>query len=69
MVSVREYSSESASHEIEKKPESIEPIIMFVKSRSVRHWQRYRELLHLFTDGFGFAFSQLNQTGIPSAIS
>ena len=33
---------------------------MFVKSRSVRHWQRYREIVGIFLrHGFGFAFSQL----------
>jgi len=33
---------------------------MFVKSRSVRHWQRYREIVGIFLrHGFGFAFNQL----------
>jgi len=34
---------------------------MFVKSRSVRHWQRYREIVGIFLrHGFGFAFNQLD---------
>jgi ubiquinone biosynthesis protein len=34
---------------------------MFVKSRSVRHWQRYREILGIFLrHGFGFVFNQLD---------
>ena len=33
---------------------------MFVKSRSIRHWQRYREIVGIFLrHGFGFAFNQL----------
>ncbi len=33
---------------------------MFVKSRSVRHWQRYREIVGIFLrHGFGFAFHQM----------
>jgi len=33
---------------------------MFVKSRSVRHWQRYREIVGIFLrHGFGFALNQL----------
>lgn len=33
---------------------------MFVKSRSIRHWRRYREIVGIFVrHGFGFAFNQL----------
>ena len=33
---------------------------MYVKSRSIRHWQRYREIVGIFLQhGFGFAFNQL----------